>query len=362
MKLHVIFIGNKFIYNESLKEYVLRQITKSCDQAECISFYKDGDNSLFLEIEKELNQEQQLIIVTTKQNFSTVGKLISTATDDVQVLKEDTLMPQKAFVYEKGSYLIEHGNTAVNVLQVDESEMIPSILLQDEATNATIHIFGEEKETLISILNPIAQTYEVAFEVTTLIEGWQQIDIRSKKYGNISNFVLASKKLLPNKLIPSANVFEHIIETLDSQNKKITFAESCTGGLLSYYLTKNNGASKILEGSLITYSNALKDNWLAVSSQTLEEFGAVSAEVVREMSEGALDVSHADFAIAVSGIAGDTGGTETKPVGTVYIGVRSKNKHKEEHLHFSGDRHFVQNQSALYAIKMLLLLEEDVFF
>lgn len=362
MKLHVMFIGNKFIYNEPLQEYVLRQITKTCDRAESISFYKDGDNSLFLEIEKELNSEDQLIIISTKQNFSTIGKLISTATSDIQVLKEGTLMPQKALVYEEGSYLIEHGKTLVNVIQVDETINMPSILIKNETTNATIHVFDEEKDTLINILTPIAQTYEVTFDITTLIEGWQQIDICSKRYGDISNFVNASKKLLPNHLIPSANVLEYIIETLSSKDKKITFAESCTGGLLSYYLTKHNGASKILEGSLITYSNDLKDNWLAVSGETLENFGAVSAEVVREMSEGALHVSHADFSIAVSGIAGDTGGTELKPVGTVYIGVRSKTAHHEEHLHFQGDRNFVQNQSALYAIKMLLLLDKETFF
>ncbi|WP_428737286.1 CinA family protein [Sulfurimonas sp.] len=362
MKLHVMFIGNKFIYNEPLQEYVLRQITKMCDRPESINFYRDGDNSLFLEIEKELSSHQQIIIITTKQNFSTIGKLISTATNDVQVLKEGSLMPQKALIFEEGSYLLEHRQTLVNVIQMDESIKMPQILLKNDATNATVHIFDEEKETLVSILTPIAQTYEVTFDVTTIIDGWQQIDISSKMYGDISNFISASKKLLSNKLIPFENIFEYIIETLASQHKKITFAESCTGGLLSYYLTKNNGASKILDGALVTYSNDLKDNWLAVSEETLEAYGAVSAEVVREMSDGALHVSHADYSIAVSGIAGDAGGTELKPVGTVYIGVRSQQKHHEKHLLFSGDRNFVQHQSALYAIKMLLLLDQDTFF
>lgn len=362
MRLHVMFVGNKFIYNEVLQEYVLRQIAKTCDRAQSVNFFKDGDNSLFLEIEKQLNEPQKLIVITTKQNFSTIGKLISTATNDVQVLKEGSLMPQKALVYEDGSYLIEHGETLVNVIQVDEGANIPSILMKNEITNATIHVFDEDKETIISILTPIAQTYEVTFDVTTLIDGWQRIDICSKLYGDISNFISASKKLLSNQLIPCANIFEYIIETLSAQNKKITFAESCTGGLLTYYLTRNNGASNILEGSLVTYSNDLKDNWLAVSAETLEQHGAVSAEVVREMSEGALAVSHADFAIAVSGIAGDTGGTQEKPVGTVYIGVRSQTAHTEEHCLFSGDRNFVQNQSALYAIKMLLLLDKETFF
>ena len=70
----------------------------------------------------------------------------------------------------------------------------------------------------------------------------------------------------------------------------------------------------------------------------------------------------ADYAISISGIAGDTGGTKYKPVGTVYIGVRSKNANIEERIHFNGDRNYVQYQSVLYAVKMLLLIDKDVFF
>lgn len=362
MKLHVMFIGNKFIYNKALQEYILREIEKKCDYIDMTSFYKDGDHSLFLEIQKQLHDENNLIIVTAKHNFFTVGKLISTATEDVQVLQEGLLMPQKVSSFENGTYLLEYKDIKVNVMQIDEQIKIPSVLIESDVTKAVVHLFDEDKETSTNLLTPIAQTYEVEFDMVEMIEGWLRVDIYSKRYGDISNFVTAAKRLLPNNLIGSENIFEYIIETLSTQNKKITFAESCTGGLLTYYLTRNNGASKILDGSLVTYSNGLKDNWLAVDAQTLEEHGAVSAEVVREMSEGALQVSDADFAISVSGIAGDTGGTPQKPVGTVYIGVRSKTAHNEEHLHFSGDRNFVQNQSALYAIKMLLLLDKETFF
>ena len=106
----------------------------------------------------------------------------------------------------------------------------------------------------------------------------------------------------------------------------------------------------------------LKENWLAVTHNALEENGAVSREVVTEMSEGAMNVSSADYTLSISGIAGDGGGTDEKPVGTVFIGARSETAHKEEHLNFSGDRNYVQHQSALYAIKMLLLLDKETFF
>jgi len=362
MKLHVIFIGNKFIYNAPLKEYILRSIEKESDFVGDITFFKESDNSLFLYLEKEFNSKGNIIIVTSKQNFSTIGKLICTVTSDNQVLQDFMLIPQKASVFEERSYLLEYNDVIANVLQIDENQKMPQVLLSSKDTKATIHIFNEDIETIKNILTPIAQTYDVRFSIILKVEGWIRLDLSSSKYGDISNFIHATKKLLPTKLIPSANVIEYIIEKLSSNSKKITFAESCTGGLLSYYFTKVNGASKVLDGSLITYSNHLKENWLAVDHKILEENGAVSFEVVSEMSDGAINVSDADYAISISGIAGDTGGTDLKPVGTVFIGVRSKDEHREEHLHFNGDRNYVQHQSAMYAIKMLLDIDKKTFF
>jgi nicotinamide-nucleotide amidase len=362
MKLHLIFIGNKFIYNRSLKEYVLRKIEQKVHFIDSVIYFKESDNSLFLYLEKELNSHDKIIIVTSKKHFSTVGKLICTVTSDNQVLQQSMLIPQKSSLFQERSYLLEYKNAVINVLQIDEEEKMAELLLTKNIASATMHVFDEPKETLTAILNPIAQTYEVHINVTKKIEGWLQVDISSKKYGDISKFISSAKQLLPRNLIAASNVVAYIIERLASQNKKISFAESCTGGLLSYYFTKHNGASQILEGSLITYSNALKENWLAVEHDVIEQEGAVSASVVEQMSEGVINVSEADYSISVSGIAGDGGGTKLKPVGTVYIGVRSQKQHKEYHLQLHGDRNYVQEQSVLYAIKSLLLLDKEIFF
>jgi nicotinamide-nucleotide amidase len=362
MKLHLIFIGNKFIYNLALKEYILRQIENNSDFIDSITYFKSSDNSLFLYIEERLNTEEKIIIITNKSNFSTIGKLICTATSDNQVLQDGMLMPQKATLFEERSYLLEYNSALVNVLQIDENEKMPILLMPSKETKASVHIFEEDSDTLVTILSPIAQTFEVSFFVTQIIDGWIKVDISSKRYGDISKFIHAGKKLLPKKLIASSDIVPYIIERLSTLSKRVSFAESCTGGLLTYYFTKNNGASAVLDGSLVTYSNALKENWLAVEHATLVENGAVSEEVVSEMSEGAMNVSNADYTLSVSGIAGDAGGTDEKPVGTVYISARSKERHSEKHLHLNGDRNYVQNQSALYAIKMLLLIDKETFF
>jgi len=362
MKLHLLFIGNKFIHNHSLKEYIVRKIEQNCDFISSITYFKEGDNSLFLYLEDIFNTPTKLIIVTTKQNFSTIGKLISTVTSDNQIVKDNMLIPSKADVFQEGSYLLEYKNSVSNVLYMDEMQKMPEFLMNLEKTHMPIYIFEETKDNAFALLNPIAQTYDVYIDIVEIIDGWLRVDVGSKKYGNISKFIKSAKILLPQKLISASNIATYIIETLHKHQKKITFAESCTGGLLSYYFTSQNGASKVLDGSLVTYSNDLKDNWLAVEHNVLEEFGAVSAEVVSQMSEGALNVSSADYAISISGIAGDSGGSDEKPVGTVYIGLRSKNKHVEKHLHLRGDRNYVQHQSVLFAVKMLLLMDKEMFF
>lgn len=362
MKLHLLLIGNKFIYNKSLKEYVIRKVEEKCDFINSLTHFKESDNSLFLYLDEELNTSDKLVIVTTKNNFATVGKLLSTITSDNQVLKDNMLVPSNATVHEMGSYLLAYKDSQANVISMDEMMKMPEILLSSEKNRASVNIFEEDKDSAMALLSPIAQMHDVTLEFVRVVEGWLRIEIQSKKYGNISNFIHSAKQLLPKKLIPASNMIEYIIETLSAEGKKVSFAESCTGGLLSYYFTSHNGASKILDGSLITYSNDLKDNWLAVEHNTLEEFGAVSTQVVEQMSEGAMNVSHADYTISISGIAGDTGGTDLKPVGTVYIGIRTKTRNEELHFQLLGDRNYVQHQSALYAIKMLVTIDKDIFF
>ncbi len=362
MKLHLLFIGNKFLYNIPLKEYIIRKIEQNCDFISNVTYFKESDNSLFLYLEELLNSTTKLIIITTKQNFSTIGKLISTVTSDNQIVKDNMLIPSKCSIFQDKSYLLEYKDAITNVICMDEMQEMPELLLSSQNSNAAIHIFEETKDNTYALLNPIAQTYDIHIDIVEIISGWMRIDIRSKKYGDISKFIKSAKYLLPKKLILASNIAAYIIEKLSNEQKKITFAESCSGGLLSYYFTSQNGASKILDGSLVTYSNSLKENWLAVEHSTLEKEGAVSYGVVKEMSEGALNVSEADYSISISGIAGDSGGTDEKPVGTVYVGVRSKTIHKEEHLKLQGDRNYVQHQSILFAVKMLLLLDKEMFF
>ncbi|MGB1293646.1 MAG: CinA family protein [Pseudoalteromonas sp.] len=134
----------------------------------------------------------------------------------------------------------------------------------------------------------------------------------------------------------------------------ITTAESCTGGGVSYALTDTPGSSAYLDRAFVTYSNQAKHDLLGVSLQTLSDFGAVSEQVVLEMAEGACRTTHADIAIAISGVAGPGGGSVDKPVGLVWFCIKIADKQYSSKQVFTGDRASVRAQAIVYALKSVI--------
>lgn len=112
-----------------------------------------------------------------------------------------------------------------------------------------------------------------------------------------------------------------IVRLLTAQKRTLALAESCTGGFIANQITNVPGASKIFLGGVVAYSNDVKRKFLGVRAKTLERHGAVSEATAAEMAQGARKRFRADFAIAVTGIAGPSGGTKTKPTGTVFIAL-----------------------------------------
>ena len=144
-----------------------------------------------------------------------------------------------------------------------------------------------------------------------------------------------------------------INQKLVQENLKITCAESCTGGLLSGLFTEIDGSSKIFDRGFIVYSNQSKIDLLNVDKKLLEEFGAVSEEVALAMARGALENSHANIAIAITGIAGPTGATLDKKVGTIFIALVTKNFYQIEKFIFGNYRNENRNLTLENSLIML---------
>lgn len=169
---------------------------------------------------------------------------------------------------------------------------------------------------------------------------------------------LVKDYLVTNEDEPMESV---LAKLLLSQHTTISTAESCTGGYIAHLITAMPGSSAFFNGSVVSYSNKIKTAVLGVPEDMLQENGAVSEPVVLQMVKGVLKTIQTDYALAVSGIMGPDGGSETKPVGTVWIAVGNKDKQVAQKFHFRFDRQRNIHLTAVNALNMmrLFLLENS---
>ncbi|KHL25870.1 competence protein [Croceibacterium mercuriale] len=160
--------------------------------------------------------------------------------------------------------------------------------------------------------------------------------------------------LLPDAIVALA---ARVIEENRAAGRRIAVAESCTGGLVSAALTEISGCSDVFERGFVTYSNSSKQADLGVPGDIIDTFGAVSIACVYAMARGALERSKADVAVAISGIAGPGGGTDSKPVGTVVFAraVRGQDKPEAESRQFADEgRSAIRQDATMCALELLL--------
>ena len=171
------------------------------------------------------------------------------------------------------------------------------------------------------------------------------------------------KKSLPARLVAATEdiALEEVLRRLFTEKGlTLSTAESCTGGYVAHLITSVSGSSAYFAGSVVSYSNTVKRDVLGVSEQTLQKHGAVSQQTVREMVAGALRVLKTDIAIATSGIAGPTGGTPDKPVGTIWVAVGNAGKTETSQLHLGKNRLLNIQYTAIHALNMARLFVPDV--
>ena len=157
-------------------------------------------------------------------------------------------------------------------------------------------------------------------------------------------------------MMNTTSLTKTLSEILLSKNWKISLAESCTGGLVCATLTELAGSSEWFERGYITYSNEAKTECLDVPFQLIEKHGAVSEEVAKSMAEGARINSRSDVSISITGIAGPTGGSPEKPVGTVCFAWSKENQTFTKTMQFDGDRQMIRKQATEFALAELIAL------
>jgi len=198
--------------------------------------------------------------------------------------------------------------------------------------------------------NPMSVRLRLSAYGTDKIQLQQQIDVEVEKL----------KKLIPNNIYGYDNetLAEVIGRLLKEKGKTLAVAESCTGGYISEQITAVPGCSEYYKGSVTAYSNEVKQKVLGVSENSLVDFGAVSEQVAKEMALGVQKVLGAGFSVATTGIAGPDGGTEEKPVGTVWIAVAGENKVFASKFVFGNNRErniIRSGQTALQLLRRMIL-------
>ncbi|MEI7474130.1 MAG: competence/damage-inducible protein A [bacterium] len=276
----------------------------------------------------EMCKKQALI----PQNATIISNNIGTAAGVLLEFKENKRLNKK---YNSTKIIAAYPGVPYEMKDMWETQS--EQFFKNKATNITIvkdlkfigipeAKLAEKVKDILQQENPTVAPYVSAGEVT--------LRIKSKAiYESEAQLLLNQTE---EKILNKANEFyygfndnslEEIIGNLLSKNNlTLSIAESCTGGLLSSKLTDVSGSSKYIFLNLVSYSNEAKKQMLGVKNETLEKYGAVSKETVTEMAQGIRKLANTDIGVAISGIAGPTGGTENKQVGLIYLAIEINNK------------------------------------
>ena len=223
-----------------------------------------------------------------------------------------------------------------------------------------VHIFGEsesgatEKIAHLISENPRIAPYVNPGEVMFAITGEGKTEDEAKSI--VSNAKEELYNIFGEKIYGEGkdnSLPQAVLALLKEKNLTVSFAESCTGGLLASALCDLSGASDVFSYSAVTYHNEAKEKFLSVNGKTIDTFGVVSKETAMEMADGIRKISGADIGVSTTGYAGPTGGDDENPVGTVYIGIATKDNITYEKIIIPRARNVVRQRATLHAYDLI---------
>lgn len=233
----------------------------------------------------------------------------------------------------------------------------------DKAVIQTLSVIGIAEADLADMLKDFENKLPGAISLAYLPSiGFVRLRLtlkvrNGKNFELFDNSISFLKKLLKQYIFTTEGktLSEIIGEMLKKINKTVSTAESCTGGNIAHHITSIPGSSEYFTGSVIAYSNEIKEKILKVNKQSIEKYGAVSQQVVEQMAKGVKELYKTDYSIATSGIAGPSGGTGEKPVGTTWIAVATDNGVFSQKYHLGENRERNIEKATLYGLNMLRL-------
>ena len=294
--------------------------------------------------------------------------------------RKQAMMPEGAVIFDNDygtapALALADGDKCVIMLPGPPNEIIPIFnervmpyLMSRRASviaSRNIHIFGKGESAVEDIIGDIMKNSENPTVAPYCRTGEVRLRVTASAETEEEALALCDKMI---ERISSTEVGEYIygvdvdsleraaVEALREAGLTVAFAESCTGGLISKRITDVSGASSVFLGGCVTYANEAKMRLVGVREETLARFGAVSKETAAEMARGVREALSADIGVSVTGIAGPTGGTPEKPVGTVFLGISTARGESVRALSLSAmkSREYIRAVSASNAFDMIL--------
>ncbi len=406
MKIHILTIGDELLIGQVLDtnaHWISKTLTEIGVDIHSRSTVSDNQLLLKQEIER-VSQEVDLVLMTgglgpTRDDVTT--KVLAELTNDTLQFHDQTWLRLKSFLNQykrepnnlhrqqchlpsKATLLtnsqgtapgmwLSYGDTVLLSLPGVPYEM--KALIHEQVIpklQAEYHLPPSFRKTIMTIGMGESEISETIDDIETslpdhisiaFLPRLGRVRIRLTGYGDDLNNVKQDVLRISDQIVKRIQHLvygfddiefeQHIIDILKQHHMMLATAESCTGGLIARKITSISGSSAVFAGSVVAYSNDVKKKLLGVQATTLNAYGAVSEETIREMINGVLEATGADIALATSGIAGPTGGTPDKPVGTIWIAVGTKENTKTKLLQLSRDRAKNVEITALFAMNML---------
>ncbi|WP_267523165.1 CinA family protein [Campylobacter sp. MG1] len=358
MKHLLIYFTKDLSFNEYFCSWVNRKLSSKNLTPDTIIKLNNNDSKLNTLLDINYNKYGLITIITDEYSFSTINKILATLKECELILINDEFIVEKYIKYQKDSVLLELNNVSINIIKTNIFEF-PEIL-HNNKTNYDFLIHDEMSNVEI-LLTTSVKPYNIELSIYPLLSNLLYVKVNTSEYSDEVGFLASIRSLFNKKVIFTNNLYQYIGQVLNLQNQTISFAESCTGGLLASNFTKIDGISSVYKGSLITYSNEYKKAWLNVKDENLDNGMVYSNECAVSMASGVLSLTKSNYAISCTGVLGsDDLGTKS---GTVYIcAIKDDGKQLCKTLNLKGDRIYMQEQCALECALLLCELEKELFF
>ncbi|MBZ7991285.1 MULTISPECIES: CinA family protein [unclassified Campylobacter] len=360
MKHLLIYFTKDLSFNGSFCEFVDRSLAKKNLFANTIIKLNDDDSKLNTLLEIDVKKYELVTIIADEHSFSMINKILATLKECELSLIDDEFIVENPKDYKKNSVLIDLNGVMINILKASMF-YLPEILHNTKLSYDFL-ISDLDLESAEILLNTSVKPYGVSLNIYSLLDNLLYVKVNTNEYSDEIGLLNSVKSLFPKKVIFADNLYEHIIKKLKENNKKLSFAESCTGGLLASNFTKINGSSSVYEGSVITYSNKSKKAWLNVEDIHLENQAVYSQNCALAMATGVLKLTKANYAITCTGVLGDSDDLGVKSGVAFICAISDTGLILHERLELLGDRIYKQNQCALACALLLCKLEREVFF